>query len=79
MKKKLLKPLYEPSDLARYCIKRTNSKEIIYMTKANDEEQIPILSDHLEKFREIMDARRENQNGHLNYYHLHWPRDEYFF
>ena len=77
--KNLLKPLYEPSDLARYCIKTPNSKEIIYITKANDDKQIPILLNHLEKFREIMDARRENQNGRLDYYHLHWPRDEYFF
>ena len=77
--KDLLKPLYEPSDLTRYFIKKPNSKEIMYITKANDEKQIPILLDHLEKFREIMDARRENKNGRLNYYHLHWSRDEYFF
>ena len=26
-----------------------------------------------------MDDRRENQNGRLNYYHLHWPRENVFF
>ncbi len=77
--KNLLRPLYEPSDLTRYFIKKPSSKEIIYITKSNDDKQIPILLDHLEKFREIMNARRENKNGRLNYYHLHWPRDEYFF
>ena len=77
--KNLLKPLYEPSDLSRYFIKELNSKEIIYITKTSDDKQMPILLDYLEKFREIMDARRENQNGRLKYYHLHWPRNECFF
>ena len=26
-----------------------------------------------------MDDRRENQNGRLDFFHLHWPRDEYYF
>jgi len=77
--KKVLKPLLEPGDLIRYFIKKPSSKNIIYITKANDDKKTPNLLDHLEKFREIMNERRENKNGRLNYYHLHWPRDEYFF
>ena len=26
-----------------------------------------------------MDERRENKKGSREYYHLHWPRDEYYF
>ncbi len=26
-----------------------------------------------------MDERRENKNGRLDFYHLHWPRDPFFF
>ena len=77
--KKVLKPLYEPTDLARYVLKNENSKQIIYSTKTIDSKNIPNLLDHLKRFKEIMDDRRENKNGRLEYYHLHWPRDEYFF
>lgn len=75
----LLKPLYEPTDLARYSIKNPSTKEIIYITKATESKNIPTLLQHLEKFREIMDDRRENRNGRLKYYQLHWPRDNHFF
>lgn len=77
--KTLLKPLYEPVDLEKYILKNANKKEIIYLTKSSDDTKIPNLKSHLEKYREIMDERRENKNGRLKYYHLHWPRDEYFF
>ncbi len=26
-----------------------------------------------------MEDRRENLNGRINFYNLHWPRDKYFF
>jgi len=77
--KRLLKPLYEPSDLARYFIKKVPDKEIIYSTKSDDKKRMPNLLWHLKKFREIMDDRRENKNGRIDYYHLHWPREESYF
>jgi len=77
--KSMLKPLYEPTELAKYYIKKPYSKEIIYLTKKVDIKQIPVFLTHLEKYREIMDSRRENLNGRLDFYHLHWPRDKYFF
>lgn len=77
--RRVLKPLYEPTDLERYFIKNTNAKEIIYLTKMNNANDIPNLLGHLSKFKEIMDDRRENKNGRLKYYHLHWPRNEFFF
>ena len=76
----IIKPLYEPTDLCRYFVKPENSKEIIYLTKeVNNENNMPTLLQHLSKFREIMDDRRENKNNRLKYYHLHWPRDKSFF
>jgi len=65
--------------LAKYYIKDPYSKEIIYLTKRVDKKQIPVFLTHLEKYREIMDNRRENLNGRLDFFHLHWPRDKYFF
>jgi adenine-specific DNA-methyltransferase len=77
--KTILKPLYEPTDLGKYFINNENSKEIIYSIKKTDSKEMPTLLSHLEKFKDIMDERRENKNGRLKYYHLHWSRDDYFF
>ncbi|MDO5320742.1 MAG: TaqI-like C-terminal specificity domain-containing protein, partial [bacterium] len=48
-------------------------------TKQNWADDAPTLKSHLYKYREIMEQRRENQNGRISYMHLHWPRDEHFF
>ena len=74
-----IKPLYEPIDLNKYYIPQKSSKDIIYLTKENWKPNLKTLTDHLSKYREIMDARRENQNGKRDFYHLHWPRKELFF
>ena len=77
--KQSLKPLYEPTDLSKYYIKNKSNKDIIYLTKNTEPNKIPVLLNHLSKFKEIMNDRRENQSGRLKYYHLHWSRDEKFF
>ena len=75
---KYIKPVYEPYLIDKYSI-NDYDKEIIYITKKNFKNDAPKLISHLEKFKEIMDDRRENQQGKLGFNHLHWPRDEYFF
>ena len=76
-----LKPLFEPSDVDRYAIAEPARKRIIYSTRENTRNvRLPNrFIEHLEKFREIMEQRRENKKGMLKYYQLHWPRDESFF
>lgn len=76
--KKYLKPLYEPYEVSKYH-SVSNSKEIIYINKNSYKNDAPELEEHLEIYREIMEARRENMQGKLTFIHLHWPRDEYFF
>jgi adenine-specific DNA-methyltransferase len=73
-----IKPVYEPYLIDKYSINGYD-KEIIYITKKNFKNDAPKLISHLEKFKEIMEDRRENQQGKLDFYNLHWPRDEYFF
>lgn len=73
-----IKPVYEPYLIDKYSINDFD-KEIIYITKKNFKNDAPKLISHLEKFKEIMEDRRENQQGKLGYNNLHWPRDEYFF
>jgi adenine-specific DNA-methyltransferase len=78
VEKKYLKPVIEPTDIDRFYIGES-SLDVIYINKSNYKSDCPTLTSHLEKYREIMSERRENQNGRLDYYHLHWSRDENFF
>lgn len=77
--KNVLKPLYEPTDVSRFFLPSQFSKQIIYITKKTPVNNFPNILGHLDKYREIMDDRRENKKGSLDYYHLHWPRTDYFF
>lgn len=77
----LLKPLVEPTDVSRYLVTRPSQKWLIYSVRNKMRDDTPpgrILR-HLQKYREIMEARRETQNGRLETHHLHWPRSEKFF
>lgn len=76
--KKYIKPVHEPYLVDRYKL-GNNDKEIIYITKSNYANDAPTLIKHLARFRPIMEERRENKNGRLDFCHLHWPRDEEFF
>ena len=76
--KKYIKPLYEPTQMTRYNL-NTNEKSILYITKNNWKNDAPVLKKHLEKYKNIMEQRRENQNGRIDFYHLHWAREEKFF
>lgn len=74
-----IKPLYEPTHIHKYHKDETDLG-IIYSKKGRfRSEEAPSILAHLNKFREIMEVRRENQTGQLQFFHLHWPRDESFF
>jgi adenine-specific DNA-methyltransferase len=75
----IIKPLWEPYEIERFYVPNKHQKSIIYFTKKILSKDYPSIISHLEKFREIMDERRENQQGKLKFYQLHWPRDDYFF
>lgn len=74
-----IKPLYEPTHIKKYR-KDETELSIIYSKKGRFiSDEAPSILAHLTRFREIMEARRENQTGQLQFFHLHWPRDEGFF
>lgn len=77
---KYIKPLFEPNACQRFFLDDSvREKSILYITRQNYRNDAPVLLAHLWKYRAIMEQRRENRNGRLEYYHLHWPRDERFF
>jgi len=75
---KYVKPLYEPYLIEKFVV-NDYDKEIIYMTKKNYKKDAKNLIKHLQKFQEIMNERRENLQNKLEFNHLHWAREEYFF
>jgi len=75
---KYLIPIFEPNEVEKQFLPEP-SKSIIYLKKGVYKDDSPFLEKHLDKYREIMEERRENKNGRLSYFHLHWPRDPFFF
>lgn len=77
--KKYIKPLFEPYQMAKYYLEPENEKVILYITKSNWKNDAPSLLNHLAKYKEIMERRRENENGRISFMHLHWPREARYF
>jgi hypothetical protein len=75
----LIKPLIEPTETGKYLPVDNSQQKILYITKKNSHNIEPEILDHLSIYRAIMDDRRENLKNSLDYFHLHWPRDESFF
>lgn len=73
-----IKPVYEPCDMDRYFLGQS-TKDILYITTKNWKGDAPTLKNHLSRFKGIMEQRRENKIGRINFYQLHWPREQSFF
>jgi adenine-specific DNA-methyltransferase len=72
-----LKPFYKNSDISKFGSIKYSDLSIIYLTrdlKPSKEE-----TTHLQKFRDILETRREVQKQLIPWYSLHWPREQYMF
>lgn len=54
---------------------------LAYLNKDGDYdvEKLPLIKTQLLQYKKELDNRREVKNGRLNWFNLHWPRDEKFF
>jgi len=77
--KKYIKPLFDTEQIDRYKFNKNNEKELIYIPKKEKISENSILIQHLNKYRPIMEERRENLSGSIKYYNLHWPRNQKYF
>lgn len=78
--RKYIKPLLDPVDVRPYyCQLENHRKELLYITRQNYLNDAPSLEAHLNRFRWIMQERRENLDGRRTIYELHWPREDRFF
>ena len=74
----LLHKTYKNSDINPYYVDLTDSSGIyiIYTTKKTNINAYSNIETHLVKFKEILDHKRECQEGKLPWYSLHWAREE---
>lgn len=77
----LIKRSYRNSDICSYVVDIPKGQNIflIYITKKDCIEDYPNIKNHLENYREILQARREVKEGTIPWYSIHWPRDENLF
>jgi adenine-specific DNA-methyltransferase len=75
--RKLLRPYHDLKDIGRYRLSEP-SLWLIYSTPKTcpDIAEYPRLRTHLERFKPIMEQRRETRSKQNSWWHLHWPRDE---
>ena len=54
---------------------------MLYLTRhtAPHLSDFPNIAAHLERFRPILELRRETRDGKCAWWHLHWPREEKIF
>jgi hypothetical protein len=74
-----LKPLFLAEEIHRYEPLPSEKNDIIYIKGEIPNETESEIASHLSKYREVMEARRENTSGSIRYYNLHWPRSRAYF
>ena len=77
--KDILKPFYKNSDIVKYSVDKKATKYIIYITKKTQIANYPIILKHLEKFKTILQEKRETKTGQIPWYSLHWARNQSIF
>lgn len=76
----ILVPFFKNSDINRYTTLKENSKFILYLDRTkNNIDNIIIIKKHLNKFKEILENRREVKNNVINFWQLQWPREKNIF
>ncbi|MGB3368764.1 MAG: TaqI-like C-terminal specificity domain-containing protein [Acidaminobacteraceae bacterium] len=76
-----IKPFYKNSCIDTYFIDSYSDKYIVYINEKIDgfESKYPKAFKHLKKYKEVLSARREVQNGMKPWYLLQWGRSEDVF
>ncbi len=73
-----LKPWFKNSDIKAHQPNLNNRHWLIYTHRTAGEPPQALLQ-HLERFRPVLEARREVQLGRIPWYQLQWPREPEMF
>jgi hypothetical protein len=77
----LLRPYFDTVAVKRYGLTALPTNRVLYLTRetAPTLDRFPNVARHLERFRPLLERRRETRLGRSAWWHLHWPRDETIF
>lgn len=77
----LLRPYFQARRIGRYSVSESAPRQLLYLTRgtAPNLNAFPNIARHLGRFRPILERRREVQRGVIDWWHLHWPREERLF
>lgn len=76
-KKQYIKKWFKNSDINRFSTKNISKENLLYVT--SDFDQDSFIVNHLKKFKENLDSRREVHKGSRNWYELWWAREKHIF
>ncbi|MDP2208480.1 MAG: N-6 DNA methylase [Bacteroidota bacterium] len=79
--KELIKPLYKASEITNYLPSTQYAKTLscVYVNKDTVVRDYPRIFKHLQKFKPILENKREAQEGKLPWYSMHWARTNDLF
>lgn len=79
--KYFIRNFYDEKDIRKYLFIKKRKKYLLYLTKSNCPEitKYTRLREHLNKYKKIMQERRETKKGTILWFQLHWPREEKYF
>lgn len=77
----LLRPFYRTGSIRQYTLPPLPDAYLLFLTPITcpDVNRFPNIKKHLERFRPVMEMRREVKLGRIRWWHLHWPRDPQIF
>lgn len=74
-----VKPFYKNSNIYRGFIDFSEKQYVLYVNICRDEAEIYGIIKHFNKFKSILDPRREVINGRIRWFDLWWPREQSIF
>lgn len=79
--KELIKPIYKASEITNYLPSTQYGKDLfcIYINKDTVVKNYPRIFKHLQKFKPILENKREAQEGKLPWSSMHWARTNDLF
>jgi adenine-specific DNA-methyltransferase len=77
----LVRPYHRPQAIQRFHLSPEPVEWLLYLTPrtAPRLEDLPAIAQHLARFRPVLERRREVVRGVIEWWHLHWPREERLF
>lgn len=77
----LLRPYYAARFIQRFTLPDQPTHWLLYLTRrtAPEIERYPQIASHLANYRPVLERRREVRRGCIEWWHLHWPREERLF